>query len=195
MHIGVDIDGVLADLAGHVVQRINNKHNTTYTKEDIHEYYQMLNDISLKDEVKQALLDANFVKSMPMIKDANKVVQELSKDHIIHIITKRSSYTMKETVGWLIDHSIPFRSCIISEYPNKPINHIDILIDDNEENIIHAINKGKKGILFLQPYNINSELRFSFSLRKEEEVLCTNNWIGVHGIIKYWNEQNLKKEI
>ena len=190
MHLGIDIDGVLADLAGYVIQRINNKYHTVYTKEDIHEYYQMLEEISLKEEVKQALLDPVFVSSVSMIKNANHVVQELNKTHKIHIITKRPSYTMKETIGWLISNEIPYDSVIISEHENKPIDHIDVLIDDNEDNLKYAISKGKKGILFLQPYNMRSKLIWEGMIR--QHVLYTNSWLGVHNIVNYFETLKLE---
>lgn len=169
MRIGIDIDGVLTDEKGYIIDygtkffSENNipyiVHNDRFEGEEIFgvtkEQYKFFFDNYI----------FNYSVNSPIRPFAREIIKKLKEEHKIIIITGRDFTTykneyqikMQEIVKkWLYDNGILYDEIIFSK--NKDIiceqKKIDIMIEDNPENIA-SISKKIPVLCYTQSYNKN----------------------------------------
>ncbi len=121
----------------------------------------------LNDQVREHIIASNFFRDLPVMKDSQQVIEELSRTYEIFITTAAmefpSSFTakyewLKEHFGFLKDMNFVFCG-------DKSIIHADYLIDDNSR---HFTRFQGQGLLFTSPHNIY-----------ETGCVRVNNWLEV----------------
>lgn len=120
--IGVDIDGVLSDIAGHLVMFANQRFNCNLSVADIvSENVENCSDLSL-DQLRQIFSTAAFFKTLPVVNSASESLKQLRKHGLkIVLMTDRFWYPkiQEDTVTWLKRNRIPFDSVRFVEKRNK----------------------------------------------------------------------------
>lgn len=162
--IAVDMDEVLADYSGELLKRVNKKYNLTITKKDlegthIHELYP-----EIADNIYEIVNTDSFFRSLPVIKDSQVVLEELSGYYEIVIATAAmlSPNSFVAKYDWLQEH-FPFLNPNLYVFcGDKSTVKADYLVDDH----IYQLNTFQdRGIMFVAPHNVD-----------EPYELKMNNW-------------------
>ena len=153
----VDVDGVLADQVPPVLDRLNREMGYHITKDEIREWDQKIGHTDIKTEIESALLQPEFILSMPLIEGAQETLDTLSKNHKIFIATDRDPATEQYTKQWLKEVGIRYEQFINTVGRGKATLPGDALIDDYWGNIENFAATARLGILFSQPWNSDNE--------------------------------------
>jgi len=177
MKILVDIDGVVCDLVGEVLDRLNKKIGTKFKHDHItewnffHENSQVFTEDELK-VVKEIFNQEGLTNEVSLMPGAKEILEELSaKGHEIVWLTapwKHSKTWCYDRTLW-IERNLSHISKNIVFAWNKEDIPGDILIDDNPE-FIEKWRKNNTGLTFLfrQPWNIKVGL--------ENDMKFLNDW-------------------
>lgn len=172
MKIGIDIDGVLTDIARFTVDygtkfRYENKIRTE-TKED---EYDERKALGLTDEQAEKFWNTYlelYATKYPARDFVSEAIKKLKQNNEIYIITARNEYGLPpETYGtmqsmvkkWLIDNQIEYDKLIFtvgSKLPYCIENEIDVMIEDSPTNVLDISTKIPV-LCFDNPYNQNIE--------------------------------------
>ena len=151
--IAIDMDEVIADALGGIIDHYNQTTNSTLQPEDlagkkVYEYIQEDHHSIIEDLL--ALED--FWMSLKVIEGSQEVIEKLSTQHDIFISTAAMEVpaSLKPKFHWLKEHFpfIPELNFIFCGH--KHIVATDYLIDDNPR---HFPQFGGQGILFDSPHN------------------------------------------
>lgn len=161
--IAIDVDGVLRDNLGEMVNIYNKEFNDTKKVEDITEFK---TEISFPRIFEESGITSSqwffqdhskelFVDAKPFANAANDI-KRLQKYGKVIIVTYQKSYLNKhQTLEWLENNGIePDGVCFLRD---KTQLHADIFIDDNPYNFIGC--NCKYGFLVTAPYNKNENLK------------------------------------
>lgn len=137
--IGVDLDGVVHDFASSLHKFLSHKnHPDVPSKIDSLEVkYDFFTDWGIDHQTYRDLhdqaVDEGFAYQGPLIDDAvHHITRLYEAGHKVHIITARPQKAILATMGWIIDHEIPFDSLTFSE--DKNVIKTDTFIEDNVAN-------------------------------------------------------------
>lgn len=157
IRFAVDMDGVIAALTTEWVRRYNLDYNDNLTSNDI----TMWNWHSLTKcgkKIYNYLDDPSIFRSLPVIKDSQSVLHEMSKDCEILIVT--SPFNMANCLPkdqWLDEH-FPFikkdKRVFVGD---KSLVECDYLLDDKPKNLEQG---SFIPLLYSAPHN-NNENRFT----------------------------------
>jgi 5'(3')-deoxyribonucleotidase len=165
--IAIDMDEVIADFNRKHLALFNRDFNENLTLEDLKGKRLWELRPHLGHKLFSYIIEPDFFRDLPVIKDSQEVIKELSNYYEIFITTAAmevpTSFTAK--YEWLKEH-FPFlndRNFVFCG--NKSIIHADYLIDDQVKNFQGFIGQG---ILFTSPHNIY-----------ETGYVRVNNWLEV----------------
>lgn len=156
MKIAVDIDGVLADQVGAVLDRIENEYGQRYLKSDVNCAHWRFNGKDIWSEISKHLMEPEYVLKLPVIDGSQAAIKHLTR-HEVCVVTARRPETEKATKEWLGVHF----PCLTEYYHartgtkhNIPSN---VLIDDLDFNIVEFVKShpNRRGILFWHPWSLN----------------------------------------
>lgn len=176
--VGVDVDGVLAEQIPALLTRIRrDKHlGENLTKDSIVEWAFTFDGTDVAAEMEEALLDPEFVDSMPTVAGSAPAMRELYKYAHVVVATSRPVETETRTLEWLRQH-FKFHEMANTRETGKAVLGLEILIDDNIDNLKAFVTAGGVGILFSQPWNQftdnDGEMQEFF---KENRVGRCANW-------------------
>ncbi|HAP94125.1 MAG TPA: hypothetical protein DCM26_05825 [Desulfotomaculum sp.] len=159
MHIGVDIDGVIADTFSILVREMNDYFGAGLKLEDIDDY-----DIFKAYGIKVAdmhrfICDREEVLiGKPVLKDgANKYLNMLSTKHTIYLVSAREDKYLLSTKIWLQERGVPYDHLILLGQHDKRATctkmAIDLLVEDSLKNACQVSDCGIPVILLDAPYN------------------------------------------
>ena len=184
MNIGVDLDGVLGDQVPHILGLLNQKYGLKLKKSDIRMWNQPIpnTNTDIDREIEHALLDTNYVLTMPVIRGAVKFLRLLSSEHFIMVVTSRPPAADQPTLKWLQKKRLIFHEFRNMQGLGKERLPVDILIDDRLENISAFAIKNNVAILFSQPWN--QDHKSLSELIEQGRVICANGWSDVIRILR-----------
>ncbi len=151
--IAVDMDEVIADALGKHLDSYNNHFGQSITREDlVGTHLRHVVPPEHQGVVEQFIRAEEFFADLPVLEDAQQVLEKLSKEHSIFIASAAmevpTSFTAK--FEWMKIH-FPFISPMnIVFCGDKSILNADYLIDDNAR---HFPRFRGQGILFDAPHN------------------------------------------
>jgi 5'-nucleotidase len=154
VRITLDMDDVLADTNGKLIDIVLNEFNTMHRREEFyqHSFRELLHPKQLK-KLYSILQQPGFFKNIPVVENSVEVVKELSNYYEIYVATAAMEFpnSFREKYDWLHTHFpfIPWTNIVFCG--NKSIISSDFLIDDHVKNLIPF--KGK-GILYSAPHNL-----------------------------------------
>lgn len=174
MHIGVDIDSVIAEIVHPLFQFHNDVYYTRvkkhqHTRYDLSPTWQVSQEEVLK-RVYEFYASPYFDLVKP-VKGAKKGIQYLSKRHKLSAITSRPYHIEQKTIRWL-DMHFPKQFSAIRHTnwfssPNAPKKkkseicleiEIELLIDDHLDFAYDVASIGIPVLLFNQPWNQTNTL-------------------------------------
>ena len=183
LRIGLDVDGVLADVI-HTWLDYNNKIRSAISKEEISEWdfwgrYQ----IDKYDFYKELSLCWKTWYKIPSTEEnLSTTTSALSNVGEVDIVTAREESTHTYVRNWLSSQNITYTNYVgVLEGLEKTKLDYDIFIDDSPINAKSMLDAGKSVILYTQPWN----LRFNDPRAKRIHTLK-----DVISIIKSIKKQN-----
>jgi uncharacterized HAD superfamily protein len=183
MKLGFDIDGITANMAKMLVERMNEKFNLNHTERifvnhAVHEN-EYVDDPELNEEICNdmrvgVIENPEAVIDIEVHKNAVEAIRKLAKSgHSIHHITSRPSNQKEATVEWLRKNFIPFDSVHVigsngigghkvdKGSVGRMLN-LDFFLDDcvwHLENMYRYKSRWRKGLgLFTRPWNVNEAI-------------------------------------
>ncbi len=182
MKIAVDVDGVLAEQVPHLLKRMREQYCIELRKKDIRLWNQPIGHTDFTTEIERALLDADFVLSMPAIRGARAALDELATQHHVVITTGRPVEASDNTLEWLRRKRLRFHEFVNTREQGKPSLAVDVLIDDHLDSAEGFALTNRLAILLSQPWNCD---RASIEpLVRRRAIICAKNWSEVLGIIQ-----------
>lgn len=150
--IAVDMDEVIADFYQKDLQMYNDLYDKELTIEDLNNQY-VSELYPESDKIMKFIRNTKgFFKDLPVIENAQTVIQELMREHEIFITTAAMDFpnSFDDKFYWL-QEKFPFiQKENIVFCGNKSIIHADYLIDDN---IGHFTRFSGTGLLFTAHHN------------------------------------------
>ncbi len=163
MHIGLDLDGVLADLVGETVKIFNRTWpDNKVNYEDLDGWDYLKRERGLSSKVQNELFyqvwkDFENLPTAEKIGDILEGINKLeSQDHVISIITHRDRRTHSYVPRWLFQKQIPFHNLMFISTKTKLEKHdfVDVLVDDHPRTVEIADRYPNTFVLLRdQPWN------------------------------------------
>jgi len=157
IRIGIDLDGVLRNLVGNVLQKVNEDYKTSFREKDVTMW-----DFD-KELISKEVSDFNlyqFIHLNPTILNKCDVYRKFIKiykklramdDYDIIIITNQPINWRRRTIHWLIENYISFDGLIFTEEKHKW--ELDVIIDDKIETCLQCASNEILTFLWNQPWN------------------------------------------
>lgn len=172
MRIGIDIDGVIADLARFMMDYAakfyyDNHIHATMNKNEYDDCKALGLTMEETEKFWNTYLEF-YATKYPARDFVSDVINKLKENHEIYIITARNEYGLPpEKYGqmqsmvkqWLIDNKIEYDRIIFTEGSKLPYcveNKIDVMIEDSPYNIPDIASRVPV-LCFDNPYNQNIE--------------------------------------
>jgi len=171
MHIGLDLDEVVAEFFDEVIKFYHKKTGELHKKENMKSYnFWELWDISREEAVNliEDFHENHNVDTITPVEKAIESVNHLLTKNKITIITARPSKFKHKVESWLNKHFPEANLEVIyasgfhgNQYKTKPqickdIN-VDLIIEDSLQTAKECATKGIKVILFDKPWNQSQE--------------------------------------
>ena len=157
LKIGLDVDGVLADVI-HSWLDYNNKIRTPILKEEISEWdFWKRYQIDKYDFYKELSLCWQTWHKIPSTeKNLSTYTNILSHIGNVDIVTAREESTHTYVKSWLVSQKIAYKNYVgVLEGLEKTKLDYDIFIDDSPINAKSILDAGKSVILYTQPWNLS----------------------------------------
>ena len=175
--VGVDVDGVLADVISLFCTMLSNRLNCTITPEDIADWHV---DGMLPEEDRSEFWEAfsapGVCRNLAVYDGAKDGLASLERIASVIIVTaypETAKQWVYERDAWLLAHFGIARSRVVHTSA-KHVVAMDVLVDDKPDNIEQyaLAQRGGLPILWSHPYN----RKHSFYPTVEDRVLRTNSW-------------------
>ena len=168
MKIGIDIDGVIADMARFMADygsKFCYENNIKYKVKD--DEYDEAKALGITYEQAEKFWNTYlefYACEYPVRDFASEVIKKLRENHEVYIITARNEYglppeiygTMQSMVKkWLADNEIEYDKLIFTKGSKLPYcleNEIDVMIEDSPSNVMD-ISQKVHVLCFDNPYN------------------------------------------
>lgn len=176
--IGIDMDGVLADIEDHILQTYYAETGILLTRNDIKgkQEEELFPDRAV---VMNICNRVGFFRNLPVMEGAIETVKQLMEDYEIYIVSAAMEFPLSlfEKHEWLAEHFpfISWRNIIFCG--DKSIIDTDYLIDDHCKNLDFC--KGKP-LMFTAFHNV-----------EKDHHQRINHWSEVPALLKQLEEENL----
>jgi 5'(3')-deoxyribonucleotidase len=151
--IGIDMDEVVADTLGELLQRYNRDFGTSYDKSELvgRRFWETV-PVEHKPRIIEYFEDGEIFADLPVFEDSPEVVRALQDRYEVFITTAAmevpSSFNAK--FRWLKRHFPFIPASHIVFCGDKSVLAVDYLIDDN---VRHFERLQGEGIVFTAPHN------------------------------------------
>jgi 5'(3')-deoxyribonucleotidase len=155
MRIAVDVDGVLADRIGSIVDRVTDTYGVALDPADVDEYDFSIpeTDVDIHHVIEESTRDPDHLLGLDPVEGAIDGMRTLYEAHELVIATHRPRRIHAHTECWLRDHDIPYDEFVAECGSRKCDLEVDALIDDRPANVRAFTRRRGRGILFRQPWN------------------------------------------
>lgn len=178
--IGIDLDSTLNNLEEVWLKRYNKDY-----KDNIKEWSQWDMEKVVKKECGNKIYDylhePGFFLNLDIKPNAKNVVESLSKDYELYIVTAYSPDTCMDKTKWVEKHGLNIDVKNIIFINNKGLLDLDYLIDDGPHNFENF--KGT-GLVFDMPYNKEIE--------DSQKRIRVKSWKEIE---KFFKQENKKDKI
>jgi 5'(3')-deoxyribonucleotidase len=152
--IGIDMDEVIADTLGEILERYNRDFGTVHSKADLmgKRFWETV-PAEHRPKIREYFADGSIFEDLPVLEYSQEVMLELTKRYEVFITTAAmevpSSFSPK--FRWLARHFPFLKPSHIVFCGDKSVLAVDYLIDDN---VRHFERLSGEGIVFTAPHNV-----------------------------------------
>jgi uncharacterized HAD superfamily protein len=157
LHLGFDIDGVIANFATPFTEIVNKKYGVALNPADIYTF-----DLSLilgipKEERNQIITETLQQQNLPLNTGAKEILNRLHNEgHKIYLLTARFPSLIELTNKWLNANEIPYKQLLLLNGGEKylaKIDPLDLVVEDSLEEALLWSQKVPNVLLYNQPWN------------------------------------------
>ena len=184
MRIGLDLDGVLADLISETLSIYRLSYRKTVIKSEVTSWDYFLKRRGISTAEQSDLFNRAWNHSSPRLEEEciPQVLKALKLlGHSITILTHRHKDTHASVFRWISTNQLPYDNLLfLSNKEDKMDYPIDVLVDDHPKTAEKAINHPSKTLLLKsQPWNRNTKITLPNVRRIEslEELLEVVNHV------------------
>lgn len=185
MRIGVDIDGVVANIHASLIPYLK-KYKPDVKIQDILQYHLSKNNFGISEKACRELFESwektlEFLKMNPM-QGAQKGIRNLNEQgHEIYFLTARDFYKRicLDTAVWLNNHGFQYKKLICEVKDKTAIAKalgLELMIDDNPYEIEKFAVNNLSSIVYSHPWNRH--------VHENHMVKRCNNWREIVRYIK-----------
>lgn len=158
MYIALDMDDVIVDFCGGLVDAVNREYDAGLTIDDISQWElrplldPILGESWWKWMRKRSWLWSNFEAIPGAIGSIERLRQE---GHYLEVVTSKPAWAEANVWQWLGKWKPPVNRVTITDpdaYKSEATN-ADVLVDDKLENVRDFARTGRYGLLFTRPHN------------------------------------------
>ncbi len=154
--IAVDMDEVLADFSGHLLEIMNEKLGTRYTKEDTNGKFVFELFPEHEELMREIVHSDQFFRGLPVIEGSQDALERLSEHYEIMIATAAMYIpeSFQAKYDWLKAY-FPFLNYELFNFcGDKSTIRADYLIDDSPKQLARF---GEGGVMFTAARNIEED--------------------------------------
>lgn len=156
MKIALDVDGVLADIIVVWIQEYNKKHGKSISKETIKDwdFWKELG-VDKYDFYFQLSNCWSKWQAVPTMEQGiANAVEKLHSIGTVDIVTARDKPSTPYVLKWLEHNRIKYNDYVaVPDGRDKANLDYDMFIDDSPHNALRIASKGRKVLLYDQPWN------------------------------------------
>ncbi len=148
--IAIDMDDVMAETALKLINLVNDKTGTNWTKESVGRNHPEFSTHFLPH--RDVLFEKGFFRDIPVMPDAQEIIKKLHAKYEIFVVSAANEFplSLSEKLEWLEEH-FPFIGWKHTVFcGHKYMIKADYLIDDQPRNLLTFEGKG---LLFDAPHN------------------------------------------
>lgn len=175
VHIGLDVDGIVADFFNPYVDFHNERYGTSFSVQDLyshdlHTVFGLSFDAFLADV--RTFFDTSSFRDIQPYAASLSLVPRLARTYTLRAVTARHVQTASDTAAFLQRY---FNGCfhdihhLHDSYDTKAIDSrnkgslckqlgIHLLVDDSAANICSALKHGIQAVLVERPWNIREAI-------------------------------------
>ncbi|MEM2237082.1 MAG: hypothetical protein QXR26_00100 [Candidatus Caldarchaeum sp.] len=158
MHIALDVDGVLADLAGMIVKLYREETGVSIDRSIITEW-EFWHKLSMtRQQFMEMIVKAwsRWFEIQPLEDDLSEDVEALSRIGVVDILTQRPAQTINYVKQWLKHHNIRYRMFTWVPLKASKVSFVyDVYIDDSPRLAEQLQKTNRLLLLYDQPWNMN----------------------------------------
>ncbi len=156
MNLGFDIDGVIANFADPLIERIRKDYGVAIKESDIYTFdLNLVLGITRAEEVK--LVESILSSDLPLYPGAKETLEQLSSEgHNIYLLTGRWRYLRDKTQSWLKENGVPYTELHLLDVGKKyqaPIASLDVIVEDSLEEGLEWTCRVKNILIYDHPWN------------------------------------------
>ncbi len=185
MNLGFDIDGVIANFAGPLIETIKGNYGLTLKESDI--YCFDLNIVLGITKAEETQLITDILRqNLPLYAGAKETLEQLSREgHSIYLLTGRWGNLRDVTEVWLKEKAVPYNELHLLNIGKKyqaPVESLDLIVEDSLEDALEWTQKVKNVLVYDHPYN------HSFNVKGLTKRVY--NWKEIYQEIQQLNSLN-----
>jgi len=157
MRILLDCDGVMGDLVTPLLEELNKRYGTEFTKEQV-DCWELSDCLHMsKSRIFEVLQMPRFAATIPVMSGAKEVIRHLRSKHDVIVVTASvhtSETWCHDRIKWLYKHfGIHSKDVVFTH--RKDLIPGDIFVDDKVENVQgwQSVHSSGHALLMDQPYN------------------------------------------
>lgn len=156
MKIALDVDGVLADIMHVWLEEYNRNYNRSVSKDEIvqWDFWKGLGYDKYRFYEELSRCWARWMDVPAMEHDLADAVEKLNSVGMVDIVTARDPASTKFVKQWLKHNEIAYSEYVaVARGRDKAELAYDIFIDDSPLNVASIASKGKRALIYDQPWN------------------------------------------
>lgn len=165
--LAIDIDGVLSDTMPAIADALNYVTGSNITDPPTDHDLTIAYPWVKREQVDKALAYVDWL-NLPVIEDAVDMVNALTENYDVHIITTRPTHARIPTLCWLSSYGFPMDRVHFVKPGEKHCLKVDIAIDDDPNQIFRYDCVNTMAIMKRQPWNDSEDTRAMSA--------CFHNW-------------------
>lgn len=170
MIIGVDLDGVIANIHDIALREFNAMYATVATIADITAYSGDVHGRPFTEFIFKVIEDEKLNAEAPVVEGAVTGMQKLGVGNELVIVTSRPKTPTPWIRSWLDNNNIHYKWLLNTGHAHKKLVRTDVLIDDYPGNFEGYVGQP---ILFDRPWN-----------RDNQRLVRARGWDGVLSIVE-----------
>jgi 5'(3')-deoxyribonucleotidase len=169
-----DVDGVLADFTGHVLQTIREPHKITYSDITEWDIWSQVNRLAGREIADRRLLSSTaWWDAIPVCEGAQAAVDMVRRDGFDVVFVTAPWYGCADWEGarrrWLHQH-FDARRCDVIPTERKTLIRGDILLDDRLENVLPWAAANQTGVALLRDTPLTSRVLIPGHIRRIQQL-------------------------
>lgn len=156
MRISLDLDGVLADTIRLWLDLYREQTGRRLSKEEVNDWDFWRRLGFTEREFYESFMGVwrHWERIPPTEPDLAGKVAALRRLGVVDIVTVREPETVKAAKAWLNRQGVIYQRLVVVPPPRSKVDYpYDVYIDDSPNVVLEAVRRGRRALLYVQPWN------------------------------------------